>query len=66
MAEKRTQKQIDADRLDLAIYRLTDQVQRFSDEHRDSNLQANVAHLNGLRMAVRRQMHPKDREKTNA
>jgi hypothetical protein len=65
MTEKRTTKQIEADRLDLECFRLIDKIERFSKDHGDKQLAAGVAHLNGLRVNIRRHMHAKDREKTN-
>lgn len=65
MTEKRTQKQIDANRLDLECFRLIGQIERFAADHRDSQAAAGVAHLNGLRVNIRRHMHPKDRDGTH-
>lgn len=65
MREKRTRKQIDADRLDLECFRLIEKIERFAAEYGDRQIGAGVAHLNGLRMNVRRHMHPKGRERTN-
>lgn len=65
MTEKRTTKQIDADRLDLECFRLIDKIERFSADHGDKQLSAGVAHLNGLRVNIRRHMHPNDRDRAN-
>lgn len=65
MREKRSVKQIDADRLDLECFRLIGKIEQFAKEHGDKQLAAGVAHLNGLRINIRRYMHAKDREITN-
>lgn len=65
MSEKRSVKQIDADRLDLECFRLIDKIERFAADHGDKQLAGGVAHINGLRINIRRHMHAKDRERTN-
>lgn len=66
MRFKRTDKQVEADKIDMEIFRLIGRIERFAettafkDEVMDS-----AQRLQSARYAIRTLMHPKDREQTN-
>lgn len=62
--ETRTKKQIEADRLDLEVFRLVDRLQQFADEFKDSDVRATAQSLSACRRHVRKHMSAKDRERT--
>jgi hypothetical protein len=64
MAEFRTKKQIDADKLDLEIFRVINQIDRFANDYRDADVNEIAMHFDAYRDRVRRHMHQKDQEAT--
>lgn len=61
---ERDAKQREANRLDLATFRLVSQLERFAEEHKDSRLSSMTAVVNAIRYRLRDHMHKEDREKT--
>jgi len=64
MAEFRTKKQIDANKLDLEVFRVIGQIDRFANEYRDADAEEMAMHFDAYRDRIRRYMHGKDREAT--
>lgn len=64
MRETRSIKQIDANKLDIEIFRVVGQIDRFANDHRDDAARQMAAILDGMRERIRRHMHPKDRADT--
>jgi hypothetical protein len=56
----RTKRQIDADKLDLAIFNVVGDLARFGNEYRDEDVHKMADILDGLRGRVRRHMHDED------
>lgn len=65
MRDTRTTKQIEANKLDLEVFRVIGQIDRFANDYRDDAARQMAAILDGMRERVRRHMHPKDRAETN-
>ncbi|MCW5720741.1 MAG: hypothetical protein KIS86_06325 [Devosia sp.] len=65
MPEYRTKAQIEADRLDLEIYRLAGKLERFAEDHRAPDVDAAAIQVLRSRQAIRSYMHKNDREATN-
>lgn len=61
---ERDARQREANRLDLATFRLVSQLERFAEEHKVKLSSNYIATLHGLRYEIRRHMHKEDREKT--
>lgn len=57
----RTQKQKDADALDLEVFRCIGRLLQFADDHRDPDVRAMGLALGGKRDRVRKHMHAADR-----
>ena len=66
MTEFRTKKQTDADKLDLEIFRVIGQIDRFANEYRDADVEEMAMHFDAYRDRVRRYMHRRDREATRS
>lgn len=67
--ENRTALQVESDRLDMEMFRLAGEVEKFAMERPSQVNKAELLrvsdHLNGSRWLLRRYMHPKDQEATN-
>lgn len=64
--ETRTKKQVEADRLDMDIFRLVGWLHQFADEFKDEDVRATARSLSACRRHVRKYMSAKDRERTEA
>jgi hypothetical protein len=62
--EFRTRKQIDANRIDMEIFRVAGSIEAFAKEFRDPKLWDAAAIIRGQRHRIRKHMHPKDVEAT--
>lgn len=65
MAEYRTNLQIEADRLDLKVFNLANDLDRFANEFRLEDVREMSAIIDGMRHRIRRHMHRKDAEVTS-
>ena len=65
MRETRTKKQIDANKLDLEVFRVMVSLDRFAINHRDEPIREMSALIDGMRHRVRKHMHHKDSEATS-
>lgn len=65
MMDHRTKKQIAADVLDLEIYNLCRELERFVMEHNAKGIAGMATSIDAMRYHVRLYMHPEDREKTS-
>jgi hypothetical protein len=65
MRTQRTKMQAEADKLDLEVYRLIDNLRAFGAVHRLNDVLDMATTIAGLRYRVRRHMHKADREKTS-
>jgi hypothetical protein len=66
MAEFRTKKQIDADKLDLEVFRIVNQIARFANDHRDAHVGSMAGLIDAMRHRIRKHMHSKDHEATRS
>jgi hypothetical protein len=57
--------QIDADRLDLEVFRAVTALNRFANTHRDNGIREMAQMIDGMRHRIRKYMHQADREKTS-
>ena len=64
IGEFRTTKQIEADRIDLEVYRLLALLDRFANAYGDVDVRRMAAELDGKRERVRKHMHRIDRDVT--
>lgn len=64
IGEFRTPKQIEADKLDLEVFRVVRQIDRFANEFRDDAVRQMAANIDGLRHRIRKHMHRVDCEAT--
>lgn len=60
----RTIKQIEADKLDLEVFRVVRQIDSFANEFRDDAVRQMAANIDGLRHRIRKHMHRIDSEAT--
>lgn len=65
MAETRTKLQIDANSLDLQVFRTVAALEQFAAQYGIKEIDAIAGTINGLRHLVRKHMHKKDREETS-
>lgn len=63
--ETRTVTQIEANELDMEIFRVVAKIDRFANSYNDDNVRDIAAHLDASRHRIRRHMHPSDRDATN-
>lgn len=64
MTGYRTNKQIEADKLDCEMFRLVSALERFSEDFKAPTVKSAAIKLNGIRSAVRQHMHSEDRKGT--
>lgn len=62
--DKRTVRQIDANRLDLEVFRVVNEIDRFANEFGDEAARQMAATIDGLRHRIRKHMHTADQEAT--
>ncbi len=60
--QKRTRTQIEADRLDLALFRLRDRLEEFATLVNSPGLFMDAMHIGRARQLVQKHMHPTDRK----
>lgn len=63
-ARPHNSKERDADRLDLMMFRLVTEAERFSDDYKDNAIGALARQVSSLRSIVRRHMSEADRKAT--
>lgn len=63
-AKNRTRLQIEANRLDLEMYRIVGRIEEFGKTVNNKNIKSAASDLGACRNYVRAHMHPKDREET--
>ena len=63
--ETRTTVQIEANAIDLDMFRLSQRMEAFATLVRNNDISLDAGHLSGARYAVREHMHKNDREATN-
>jgi len=66
MAEYRNKQQIEADKLDLEVFRLCGALDRFANEHKLKDVHEMSNIIDGMRHRVRKHMHPKDAKEKSA
>lgn len=64
MAEYRSRKQIDANSVDLEVFRVIGQIERFAADFRDDDALRMAHTIASMRARIRKHMHQKDREAT--
>ena len=64
MAERRTKLQIEANKIDLDLYRLRDRLLAFGEDNNFADIRAFAHEVSARRYLVRRHMHKADREAT--
>ena len=64
MAGTHTQKQIEANQLDLETFRLSRRIEDFAKRYRDQDVDDMSATMDAMRRRLRDHMHRKDREAT--
>lgn len=64
-AETRTKKQIEANKLDLDVFRVVGCLDRFADEFNDRDVREMAGAINAMRSLLRKHMHRKDYEATS-
>ena len=64
MSEKRTKKQIDANKIDLEIFNLARMLERFARDYNETKIDGLALKVMGMRSGVRSHMHKNDREQT--
>lgn len=62
--ETRTRKQIDANRIDLEVFRVIGAIDRFANDYRDAEAAEFALLIDGWRHRIRKHMHIADREAT--
>lgn len=65
MRETRSKIEIEANALDLEMFRLSERMEAFSRLVNNNDISLDAGHLYGARYGVREYMHKKDREDTN-
>lgn len=65
MAEYRTKLQIEADKLDLEVFRLCDALDRFANDHKLKDVHEMSIIIDGMRHRIRKHMHSRDAEVKN-
>lgn len=63
--ELRTATQIEANRIDMEIFRVARMLESFAEEHRAPEVDASALQILRSRHAIRSHMHKDDRESTN-
>lgn len=64
MADTRTKKQIEANRIDMEIYRVIRMLDQFAEEHEDADVAALSRTMFCSRGDIRKHMHGNDRRAT--
>lgn len=64
--ETRTIKQIEANALDLEIFRVANRLDRFANDYRDNTAREFADIIDGMRHRIRKHMHPVDQVRTTA
>lgn len=64
--ETRTIKQIEANALDLEIFRVANRLGRFANDCKDDSVREFADIVDGMRHRIRKHMHPVDQVRTTA